>query len=83
VTDVPPWEPSPTKHKYVQLADHLAARIAAGEWQPGSRLPPERDLATEYGVGYNTLRQAISVLRDRGLIVSKQGGNGGTYVPDD
>jgi DNA-binding GntR family transcriptional regulator len=80
---VPPWEPSPTKSKYVQLADHLAARIAAGEWQPGSRLPPERELAAEYEVGYNTLRNAIAVLRDRGAVVTRHGGEGGTYVVDD
>ena len=55
---------------YEQVADHLAARIEAGELHPGQRLAPERDLATEYGVAYNTMRSAMQVLRDRGLIVT-------------
>jgi DNA-binding GntR family transcriptional regulator len=80
VTEVPPWELSPLKYVYVQLADHLAARIDAGEWQPGDRLPPERDLAGEYGVAYHSVRRAMGILRDRGYVVSLHGR--GTYAAD-
>lgn len=65
---------------YVALADHVAARIAAGELSPGARLPAERDLAVEYGVAYLTVRRAAQVLRDRGLIVTVHGK--GTFVAD-
>lgn len=62
---------------YVQVADSIGARIEVGEWDhelPEKRkLPAERELAAEYKVAYQTLRHAIKVLRDRGLIVSRQG----------
>lgn len=61
---------------YVQVANHLASRIEVGEFM--HKLPAERALAEEYGVAYQTLRHAMEVLRDRGLIVTRQGR--GTFV---
>lgn len=63
---------------YLQVANHLAGRIASGEFPPGGRLPPERELAAFYGVAYDTLRRATAVLRDRKLIVTVHGR--GTFV---
>lgn len=65
---VPPFEPSEAAYVYMQVADHIAARIAAGELSPGARLPGERDLAEEYGVALGTIRRAIEELRDRALV---------------
>ncbi len=70
---VPPFEADPLQLAYVRVADHIAARIAAGEFEPGTRLPPERDLAAEYGVAYNTVRRSMDVLRERGLVVTLRG----------
>ena len=78
VSDHPAIDPDAPKLVYVQVADHIAARIKAGELTPGARLPAERDLATEYGVAYDTVRRATAVLRDRGLIITIVGR--GTYV---
>ena len=50
------------------MADHVAARIEAGELQPGARLPGERDLAKEYGVALGTARRAVKELAERGLV---------------
>lgn len=75
---VPAFEPDGPQLVYVAVADHIAARIAAGELAPGARLPSERDLAAEYGVAYLTVRRAAAVLRGRGLIVTVHGR--GTYV---
>lgn len=61
---------------YVQVADDLARRIRAGEIT--RRLPAERALAEEYGVGYQTARHAVDVLRERGLVATA--GTRGTYV---
>jgi GntR family transcriptional regulator len=56
---------------YVQLANYLARKIETGELT--GRLPSERDLATEYGVAYGTVRRAIELLRERGLVQSVHG----------
>src|SRR5260370_163356 len=51
---------------YIQVADHITGRIERGDLIPGSRLPPERELATFYGVSYDTVRRAtISVVSVR------------------
>ncbi|GHE80097.1 hypothetical protein GCM10017786_07670 [Amycolatopsis deserti] len=49
------------------MADHLAARVAAGELADGTRLPSEVRLAREYGVSLGTARHATEILRERGL----------------
>jgi DNA-binding GntR family transcriptional regulator len=81
VSDHPAIDSTAPKLVYVQVADHITARIQAGELAPGARLPAERDLATEYGVAYDTIRRATALLRDRGLIITIVGR--GTYVSPD
>jgi GntR family transcriptional regulator len=61
---------------YVQVANLIAARIEVGEIS--HKLPAERALAEEYEVAYQTVRHAMQVLRDRGLIITRQGR--GTFV---
>lgn len=63
---------------YGALADTLRARIVAGEWPPGSALPAEQTLAGEHGVALGTLRQALSVLAQAGLVERRHGR--GTFV---
>jgi GntR family transcriptional regulator len=57
-----------------QVVDLLRQRVQSGEWQPGASLPAERDLAHEYGVGLDTLRDALAMLRAEGVI--RGGGRG-------
>ena len=61
----------------MQVADHIAGKIASGQWQPGRR-PAERDLAADWGVAYLTVRRAMAELRGRGLVITVQGR--GNYV---
>jgi DNA-binding FadR family transcriptional regulator len=56
-----------------QTADVLLARIQAGEWPLGHRLPGETTLAIQLGVGRSTLREAIRELAGRGVLESRQG----------
>ena len=65
---------------YMRVADDIAGRIASGELAPGARLRSERELAEHYGVAYGTIRRAMEVLRERGLIASVHGR--GTFVAD-
>lgn len=72
MTHVPPYDPEAAgpAYTYVRVADHLAARMAAGEFPPDSMLPGERALAEEYGVALGTIRRAMDELRDRGLVTT-------------
>jgi GntR family transcriptional regulator len=71
-----PVNPYGRDHSYVQVADDIARRIAAGEI--ALKLPSERALAEEYQVAYTTVRHAMQILRERGLIVTIHGR--GTFV---
>ena len=63
---------------YVRVADWIESRIKSGEFKSGARLPPEREIAHDTGVAYDTVRRAAVLLRERGLIVTVHGR--GTYV---
>ena len=64
--------------KYLRIYDSLAERIASGQWSVGSALPSQRELADEFGVSIMTLRQALQLLADDGLIDTRHGS--GTFV---
>jgi len=63
---------------YHQLAEDLLAQIQSGQYGAGHKLPSEHELATRYGVGRPTVRQATDSLIQRGLLIRKRGS--GTYV---
>jgi GntR family transcriptional regulator len=69
-----------TVYVYEHLAAHLAARIRAGEFPPGSRLPGEMALRTEYVVSLSTVRSAMRLLREQGLVHTRP--VKGTFVAD-
>jgi GntR family transcriptional regulator len=53
---------------YERMADHLEGRIRSGEFPPGSRLPGEVALRAEYVVSLSTVRSAMRLLRERGVV---------------
>jgi GntR family transcriptional regulator, transcriptional repressor for pyruvate dehydrogenase complex len=63
-----------------QVAKRLAARITAGDWQPGAKLPSEAELCKAFGVGRSSLREALTSLAFIGLIRMRAGG--GSYVAE-
>ncbi|MEV7623707.1 GntR family transcriptional regulator [Actinoplanes sp. NPDC089786] len=64
--------------KYATIAADLQSRIAIGEFRPGQALPPQRELSASYGVTLMTLRQALGLLTDQGLVSQEPGR--GTFV---
>ena len=56
-----------------QAAELLLARVRAGEWALGQKLPGETTLAPQLGVGRSTVREAIRQLAGRGVLTSRQG----------
>ncbi|EDX87312.1 phosphonates metabolism transcriptional regulator PhnF [Synechococcus sp. PCC 7335] len=63
---------------YVQIAQQLRNNIQAGVYKVGDRLPPESQLSQQFSVNRNTIRQAISLLKQEGLLRSQRGS--GTFV---
>ncbi len=70
----------PIKPKKVssQIAEQIRSSILAGEFNPGDKLPPERELAEMFGVSRPSVREALNILAAAGLVESYQGG--GTVV---
>jgi GntR family transcriptional regulator len=64
--------------KYQEIADRLRDQIDAGLLQPGERLPSEPDLVKMFDASRNTVRLAIALLTNQGLVVTRQGL--GTFV---
>jgi GntR family transcriptional regulator len=62
--------------KYVAIAESLRARCQS--LPTGTRLPPERQLAAEFGVSPMTVRQALASLMESGWVIRRRGS--GTYV---
>jgi GntR family transcriptional regulator len=56
-----------------QVAAEIRRAIAAGEANPGERLPPAKDLAAVIGVNTNTVLRALRTLRDEGLLEFRRG----------
>lgn len=55
---------------YIQLADLLAKQIEDGKLKPRQPVPSETHLQQEYGVSRGTVRAAVRLLRERGLVVT-------------
>jgi len=65
---------------YRQIADQISVLISDGEYTPGARLPPERDLARQLGVSRPSVREALIALEVEGLLDVRVGS--GIYVTD-
>lgn len=53
---------------YMQIAADIRDKIKSGKFPPGERIPPQRTLAEDYQVAGNTIRDALKILRDEGII---------------
>jgi DNA-binding GntR family transcriptional regulator len=63
---------------YLNIANALSDQIGAGVYRAGDQLPTEPQLRAQYGVSPMTVRRAINILLDRGLVTTTQGK--GTFV---
>ncbi|MEM6987337.1 MAG: GntR family transcriptional regulator [Pseudomonadota bacterium] len=59
--------------QYHLLARRIALELRSSDFTPGTELPAERRLMQRYGCGRNTLRRALALLADEGLIERGQG----------
>jgi len=68
---------------FEETVERLGTAIRLGLLVPGSRLPPERDLADQLRISRSTLRQALTTLVQSGHLVSLRGRAGGTFVAEE
>jgi DNA-binding FadR family transcriptional regulator len=75
-----PFQAVATQRLYEQVAGQVTDLVARGEFKPGDRLPPERDLAKVLGVSRPTVREAMIALEMAGLVEVRVGA--GTFVTE-
>lgn len=63
------------------VLERLIHEIKQGTWQLGSRIPNEKDLAETFSVSRNCIREALKMLNNMGIVVSKPGK--GTFLAED
>lgn len=81
---MPTQSPMPMRGRiplYERIATDLIERIASGTLSPGARLPSEAELQEEFGVSRVTIRQALEILGENGLIERYR--RRGSYVVED
>ncbi|WP_281664708.1 PLP-dependent aminotransferase family protein [Paraburkholderia fungorum] len=57
---------------YVEVSSSIENEIRSGVYPPGSRLPPQRQLATELGINVSTVSRAYKELQLRGLVIGSK-----------
>jgi len=63
---------------YIDISSDMERKILAGVFKEGEKLPSERQLTTQYRVSRNVIRQAITILRQKGYLIVKPGK--GAYI---
>ena len=74
------FEPVDASSTYEETVARLGTAIRIGILPPGSKLPPERELAEQLHISRSTLRQALATLTERGHLNALRGRLGGTFV---
>ena len=75
------WSFDADRPIFQQIEDILTARILAGQYAPGEKLPAVRELALEAGVNPNTMQRALADVEARGPVFTRRGD--GRYVSEE
>lgn len=65
---------------HLYIAEQLRREITLGLLLTGETLPPERELASMFGVARATVQEAVQVLQSEGLVETRRGRGGGTFI---
>ncbi|GAB4135875.1 MAG: GntR family transcriptional regulator [Cyanobacteria bacterium J069] len=72
--------PKPTVNAFEVTLERLGSAVKMGLYEPGDQLPSEREIAEIMGVSRATVREAIRLLTEQGILVARRGRTGGTFV---
>jgi DNA-binding FadR family transcriptional regulator len=76
----PGFRPVAGKRAFEEIAEQIRASLAQQDLRVGDRLPAERQLAEQFHVSRNTLREALRSLEIAGLLELKKGASGGAFI---
>ncbi len=68
--------------RFQNIVDEVETAILSGEVRPGDQLPPELELKEQFGTGRGTVREALRVLEEKGLVEIRAGAGGGAFVKE-
>lgn len=74
------FDPIKNKRVFEKLTEHIKNLIIQGVLKTGDRLPSEHELAEQFQVGRQTVREALRLLELSGFIIVRTGGRGGPIV---
>jgi GntR family transcriptional regulator, transcriptional repressor for pyruvate dehydrogenase complex len=74
------FEPVATRRTFEEAVEQIAEKVRAGELHEGDRLPSERELAAQMRISRPTLREAVKVLVEAGVLAVRRGQGGGIVV---
>jgi DNA-binding FadR family transcriptional regulator len=77
------FEPVRTRHTFEEAAEQIAGKVRSGELRQGDKLPAERDLAVLMQISRPTLREAVRLLAEAGVVEVRRGPGGGIFVAGD
>lgn len=81
VTAPPPmFEPIPIRRAFEEVCQQIRARVANGALRKGDKLPPERQLAEQFGVSRLAIREALRSLENAGIVELHRGPKGGAFI---
>lgn len=75
------WQFDDERPIYTQLLEKIRVFIISGQYPPGSKLPPVRELAAEASVNPNTMQRAFAQLEQEGLLHTQR--TSGRFVTED
>ena len=68
------------KRAFESVADQIRTQLMTGALRPGDRLPSERELAEQFSLSRNTVREGLRALEVTGLLELRKGASGGAFV---
>ena len=74
------YTPIQAERLYERIAQQIEQRLLTGDLKVGDWLPPERELAEQFGVSRTAVREAVKALRQKGLVEVQPGR--GTFITD-
>ncbi|MGD9944557.1 MAG: FadR/GntR family transcriptional regulator [Burkholderiaceae bacterium] len=77
---IPSFERIQQSRIFEEIASQIRRQLATGVLKQGDKLPAERELAAQLGVGRNAVREALRALEIAGILRLRKGGTGGAFI---